>query len=89
MGLGRDGTLHEMGPMSPVRAHCLWAGLCLEKLVELKLKAGAQTSERDISFFNFFPLENKGIVGLLKTKGRLFKQSLASVQQNCIKPYRI
>ena len=51
MGLGRDGTLHGMGPMSPVRAHSLWAGLYPEKLVELKLKARAQTSERDFFFF--------------------------------------
>ena len=42
MGLGRDGTLHGMAPMSPFRAHSLWAGLCPEKLVELKLKARAQ-----------------------------------------------
>ena len=54
MGLGRDGTLHGMGPMSPVRAHSLWAGLCPEKLVELKLQARAQTSERDIFFKIFF-----------------------------------
>ena len=27
-----------MGPMSPVRAYSLWAGLCPEKLVKLKLK---------------------------------------------------
>ena len=27
-----------MGPMSPVRAHSLWAGLCPEKLVKLKKK---------------------------------------------------
>ena len=28
----------RMGPMSPVRAHSLWAGLCPEKLVKNKLK---------------------------------------------------
>ena len=27
-----------MGPVSPVRAYSLWAGLCPEKLVKLKLK---------------------------------------------------
>ena len=27
-----------MGPMSPVHAHSLWACLCPEKLVKLKLK---------------------------------------------------
>ena len=35
-GLGRDGTSH--GTLSPVRAYPIWAGLCPEKLVKLKLK---------------------------------------------------
>ena len=30
------------GPMSPVRAYSLWAGLCPEKIVKLKLKLNLQ-----------------------------------------------
>ena len=47
-----------MGPMSPVRAHSLWAGLCPEKLVNLKTKT-TQKSQTGYDFFSYITLLKK------------------------------
>ena len=41
VGLGRDAPC--MGPMSSVRVHSLWAGLCTEKLVKKKKRKKKQS----------------------------------------------
>ena len=46
VGLGRDAPC--MGPMSSVRAHFLWAGLCTEKLIKKKKEKKKET-ERMVS----------------------------------------
>ena len=57
-------------------------GFFSPSIIQRWFKNSSTNLGREHFFFWFFPLKNKRIVELLKTKGWLFKQSLASVQQN-------
>ena len=60
VGLGRDAPC--MGPMSSVRAHSLWAGLCPEKLVKKKKEKKKETGVW------FLPLIREDSNIMVKTK---------------------
>ena len=71
-----------MGPMSPVRAYSLWAGLCPEKLVKLKLKLNLVDQAGKMSKLNYFAPFCKFVVfwsnchgGVYKAGGRLLERN--------------